>query len=551
MEGVKDRIGGLVGHNYTSSQIIDSYSSAVVYGQHKLTGGFVGINTAKAVIARCYSTGPSNKMGFVGTSHNGGTVSDCFWDMDSSGQTAGTGTGRTGKTTYQMKSLSTFTSVGWDVNASGGTWKMLQGDTYPLLSWEPLPIHLPSGIFFQPAILIENQPAGMFAGKVHALLSGYRYTPGMGIGDKVVIVRDANHAGVSFLRGENLTVTGVGNGGTVNGRIVYRPRVDKGGIWIHREGKGSWWEAADRQVGYALVGGHGSTHNSMFSIDADGNLRTLGSFDYESTPSLQVRVRVTKGSLGAIEKELTVPLWDDPNEYVESSGQTAGLNQQSAGNQTDSGHQAIIRTPIYQVPIVSTQVANQASGGSWRFGGKVLTNGNFPIFERGFQISTRIDFSTFLRLTASIDSNATAFTAFSQVEEFSPDRVYYYRAYARNAVGGNYGAIRKFTPRSQGPGPWWGQMPSAGGGWRTSDWFGTFRRQSDSEWIYHARLGWAYALTDGQQGLWLWMMDEGWLWTQPGTHPYLFRHRSGSWLYLMGSEAGKPVFFDFSIGLPR
>ena len=47
------------------------------------------------------------------------------------------------------------------------------------------------------------------------------------------------------------------------------------------------------------------------------------------------------------------------------------------------------------------------------------------------------------------------------------------------------------------------------------------------------------------------MMDEGWLWTQPGTHPYLFRHRSGSWLYLMGSEAGKPVFFDFSAGFFR
>ena len=136
-----------------------------------------------------------------------------------------------------------------------------------------------------------------------------------------------------------------------------------------------------------------------------------------------------------------------------------------------------------------------------------------------------------------------------QPGQLEPGKLYYFRAYATRR-GRGIGQIRQFRD-PEASNAWWGQMPSAGGGWHTSDWFGTFRRTPDTEWVYHARLGWAYAVSDGQQGLWLWMMDEGWLWTQPGLHPYLFRHRSGSWLYLMGSEAGKPVFFDFSIGLPR
>ena len=91
----------------------------------------------------------------------------------------------------------------------------------------------PFGSLLHPGIIIENQPAGAFAGKVHALVNSYQYTPGYGNGEKVVIVQDANHKGVSFIRGEELTVTGIGNGGTVNGRIIYRPSVDKGGLWLH------------------------------------------------------------------------------------------------------------------------------------------------------------------------------------------------------------------------------------------------------------------------------------------------------------------------------
>jgi hypothetical protein len=116
-------------------------------------------------------------------------------------------------------------------------------------------------------------------------------------------------------------------------------------------------------------------------------------------------------------------------------------------------------------------------------------------------------------------------------------------------VGENLGSIKKFRTLEQSD-AWWAQMPAVGPGWRSSDWFGTFRPH-DSGWIYHAKLGWAYAQPDGKQGLWLWTREEGWLWTQPGVFPHLFRHRSGNWLYLMATVGGKPVFHDYATGSVR
>jgi hypothetical protein len=87
-------------------------------------------------------------------------------------------------------------------------------------------------------------------------------------------------------------------------------------------------------------------------------------------------------------------------------------------------------------------------------------------------------------------------------------------------------------------------MPESAGGWRTSDWFGAFRLYGNG-WIYHAKLGWAYVVSDGHQGIWLWQRERGWLWTQAGTFPYLWRHDSAGWLYLLGSTGGMPVFWDY------
>jgi hypothetical protein len=76
----------------------------------------------------------------VGSNPNGGTVSNSFWDVTTSGQAASAG--GTGMTTPQMQTQANFTSAtpangnvnpGWDFNY---TWVMNGGHSYPLLRAE-------------------------------------------------------------------------------------------------------------------------------------------------------------------------------------------------------------------------------------------------------------------------------------------------------------------------------------------------------------------------------------------------------------------------------
>ena len=78
-----------------------------------------------------------------------------------------------------------------------------------------------------------------------------------------------------------------------------------------------------------------------------------------------------------------------------------------------------------------------------------------------------------------------------------------------------------------------------------SPWLGSFRPY-ESGWIYHIQLGWAYAHPDGSGGLWLWMKDHHWTWTQQGVFPYLWKHQSASWHYLLGTRNGQPVFYEWT-----
>jgi F0F1-type ATP synthase membrane subunit c/vacuolar-type H+-ATPase subunit K len=63
-----------------------------------------------------------------------GSVTGCFWDLNTSSQLWSAG--GEGKTTDEMKTKSTFTDVGWDfVNI----WDICDGTNYPRLQWQTLP----------------------------------------------------------------------------------------------------------------------------------------------------------------------------------------------------------------------------------------------------------------------------------------------------------------------------------------------------------------------------------------------------------------------------
>ena len=142
-------VGGLVGYNCSStncsSTITDCYSTGAVTGD-SVVGGLVGYNSSSSTITDCYSTGAvsgtTNVGGLVGYSSSS-TTTTSYWDTTTSGQA--TSDGGTGKTTAQMKDLSTFSSnwsiIGVTSKADGYanhsyTWNIVDDSTYPFLSWE-------------------------------------------------------------------------------------------------------------------------------------------------------------------------------------------------------------------------------------------------------------------------------------------------------------------------------------------------------------------------------------------------------------------------------
>ena len=125
-----DYIGGLVGFNH--GWLTTCYATGSVTGTNHV-GGLVGENFYGTLTA-CYATGSVTGTYYVGGLVGGydyGSITASFWDTETSGQTISAG--GTGKTIAQMKTLSTFTSAGWDFTT---IWAICEGTNYPRLLWQ-------------------------------------------------------------------------------------------------------------------------------------------------------------------------------------------------------------------------------------------------------------------------------------------------------------------------------------------------------------------------------------------------------------------------------
>ncbi len=184
MEGL-NCVGGLVGDNL--GRVTDSYATADVFvlfvfqidgppGGNRI-GGLVGHNyywtdaLVPPSVLRCYSTGSitesilgtDNVGGLVGL--NEGTVTNSFWDIETSGLS--NSDGGTGRTTSQMQRQSTFINAGWDfidetAKGTDDTWWILEGRDYPRLNWE----------------LIEDEPNEVADSLSEALDTSLSFTTG-------------------------------------------------------------------------------------------------------------------------------------------------------------------------------------------------------------------------------------------------------------------------------------------------------------------------------------------------------------------------------------
>jgi hypothetical protein len=135
-------LGGLTGLNFGT--ISDCYATGLVTGGDwsENLGGLVGENLY-GTISNCFSTGQVTGGdwsywlgGLAGFNWTDATISNCFWDVNTSGMTYSDG--GTGKTTDQMQTMSTFTDAGWDFTTP--VWKICDGTNYPKLAWQiPIP----------------------------------------------------------------------------------------------------------------------------------------------------------------------------------------------------------------------------------------------------------------------------------------------------------------------------------------------------------------------------------------------------------------------------
>ncbi|OHB47823.1 MAG: hypothetical protein A2Y10_16320 [Planctomycetes bacterium GWF2_41_51] len=151
-------IGGLVGLNYgQGAGIANSYATGVVKGQTSsyCLGGLCGYNR-NADIIKCYSSGnvqTGNYLGALCGYHidSSAIIENSFWNTETSGlsvgynlssSSPGTISNVYGKTTEQMKTISTFLGVGWDfidetANGSDDIWRMCtDGQDYPRFFWD-------------------------------------------------------------------------------------------------------------------------------------------------------------------------------------------------------------------------------------------------------------------------------------------------------------------------------------------------------------------------------------------------------------------------------
>ncbi|MHC4111656.1 MAG: GLUG motif-containing protein [Planctomycetota bacterium] len=142
-------VGGLVAVNKYRGTISRCFSTCNVSGWD--CGGLVGGNGG--TISNCYSAGSVSGGeyyvgGLVGYNSGSASVTDSFWDVNTSGQDYSDG--GVGKTTAQMQTESTFTDAGWDfvgetVNGPNDIWDICEGTNYPKLVWQ-----IPPGDFVCP-----------------------------------------------------------------------------------------------------------------------------------------------------------------------------------------------------------------------------------------------------------------------------------------------------------------------------------------------------------------------------------------------------------------
>ena len=133
-----DRIGALAGSN--GGEVTAAYATGRVVGDSE-AGGLIGGNTGDVNIS--YATGlvsgRSTIGGLVGRNSGGGTITDSYWDSDTSGRTAGSYGQSKNTAELQLPTSASDIYLNWNVDLDGNSmnddpWDFGTSGQYPVLS---------------------------------------------------------------------------------------------------------------------------------------------------------------------------------------------------------------------------------------------------------------------------------------------------------------------------------------------------------------------------------------------------------------------------------
>jgi len=170
-----DCLGGMAGSNIVGSSIENCYSGGSVTGTASMIGGLVGRNLATSIFKNSYSaTEVTVPVGVDAGAMFGSTASNCiytacFWDNQVCtlpGIAGSSNANVIGKSTAEMKTLSTFTGAGWDMV---NTWSICSGTNYPKLKLQlqGADMTCPDGVDFKDFAVLAGEWMQQGCGVTH------------------------------------------------------------------------------------------------------------------------------------------------------------------------------------------------------------------------------------------------------------------------------------------------------------------------------------------------------------------------------------------------
>ncbi len=155
---------------------------------------------------------------------------------------------------------------------------------------------------------------------------------------------------------------------------------------------------------YHLVSGAEDTHNSFFTLETNGTLKTATVFDYETNASsYSIRVQARDEFNASVEGNFTVTLTDvyeappghsnnDGNSSSDGNTTTGITNPGADGNSTNEGNVTIPSpVPDYFRPIVDTLPVGEVNGTMAKLHGAIVDAGGRTSTQFGFLLSLKPD----------------------------------------------------------------------------------------------------------------------------------------------------------------